>query len=49
MKLHEVVTSGAVGSPEIPKRMFKKTIRRKDVSNIFLDFIRQYDEEKKKR
>jgi|GEM_PF-6211342 hypothetical protein len=47
MKLHEIVTSKAVGSPKIPKRILK-TIRRREV-NTFLDFIRQFEDERKRK
>ena len=50
MKLNEIVTSAAVGNPEIPKRLYKRTQRRKSVeTNVFLDFMKSYDEERKKK
>lgn len=50
MKLNEIVTSSAVGDPEIPKRLYRHTQRRKfPETNVFLDFVKKYEDERKKK
>lgn len=50
MKLNEIVTSTAVGDPQIPKRLYQKVVRRPSVeTNVFLDFVKKYEDERKKK
>lgn len=48
MKLNEIVKSSAVGSPEIPKRL-GKYISKKEPTSVFMDFMKRFEEERKKR
>jgi hypothetical protein len=46
MKLHEIVSSAEVAKPPIPKRL---SLIRKPTPNIFLDFMRQLENERKRK